>query len=101
MPIDEKTRESRINRWKNLKSAWESKLAKASNENDSAVAKKMIAEAEGMIKRLESKDEIVQKEDISDKDKMAPLVKKTKSSHKKRDTTMVPEEEGSTSTLGL
>ena len=56
MAIDEKTREQRVVRWKARKSAWESKLAKAANENDTAEAKAMIAEAEVVIERLEAKD---------------------------------------------
>ena len=57
MSISEETRKTRVTRWTNLKRAWESKLTAASNENDTAVAKAMIEEAEGMIKRLEIKSE--------------------------------------------
>lgn len=57
MPITEKTRKARVTRWTALKRAWQSKLKKASNENDTTVAKAMIAEAEETITRLEVKGE--------------------------------------------
>jgi len=56
MVINEKTREQRVTRWNAKKSVWESKLAKAANKNDTAVANAMIAEAEGAIERLEVKE---------------------------------------------
>lgn len=82
MPINEKTREQRISRWARLKQAWESKLAKAANQNDTDVAKKMIAEAEEQIKRLEQKDEAFPEEVIRGDAKPA-----TKNSRKTKEDT--------------
>ena len=78
MAITEAVRTARTKRWQNHKNAWETKLAKADNENDKTVAAAMIAEAEGAIKRLESKDKIVQEEAMYDKQKTEPIVKKIK-----------------------
>jgi len=100
MVITETTRAARVKRWQNLKSAWEAKSKEADNENDKNVAAAMIAEADGMIKRLESNDEQTQEEDMVSKDKITPIMKKAKASHKKRDSDIIPEEEGSISTLG-
>ena len=61
MSITETVRTDRIKRWKARKSAWESKLDEADNENDKNVATAMIAEAEGMITRLEKTDEVKKK----------------------------------------
>ena len=58
MSITEETRAARVNRWKDRKSAWETKLDEADNENDKSAAAAMMAEAEGMIKRLEKTDEV-------------------------------------------
>ena len=83
MTIDEKTRKRRVVRWKAQKSAWESKLAEAANENDTAVAKAMIAQAESAIKRLEVKDKVVREEDTPDKQNIDPITKKIKADRKK------------------
>ena len=100
MSITETVRTARIKRWQNLKSAWVTKLDEADNENDRNVASAMIAEAEGMITRLESHDKKAQEEDIYDPDKVAAITKKIKGNPKKRGTDTKMEEEERKSTLG-
>ena len=93
MTISESTRKSRVQRWENSKQAWEAKLATAENQNGTDVANKMIAEAEGMIKRLKETDGV--KSVSGNAPKLAP--KKTK-----QDTSTYRDvKENSTSTIGV
>jgi len=90
MSIDNKTRESRVSRWQALKSAWETKLAEADNENDKSVAAAMIDEAEGMIERLEKTDEVKKKSIVTKGSVDIPKKKVTKTDtypHRDKDST--------------
>ena len=57
MAIDEKTREQRVMNWTAQKNVWELGLSKVTNENDEAVARSMIGQAEAALKRLGVKEE--------------------------------------------
>lgn len=85
MTISEKTRLARVNRWASSKKAWEVKLNKATTQNDTDVANKMIAEAEGMISRLESKSEVVSEDTAYEKPFMDKVTKKVKTDRAKKD----------------
>jgi hypothetical protein len=91
MTISEKTRLARVDRWQGMKAAWKSKLGKAENQNDTDVANKMIAEADMMLSKLETKDEVVPEENIgvTTGSKSSPKKRITKTdtvSHKAKDS---------------
>ena len=78
MTIDENTRKARVVRWKAKKSVWDSKLANAANENDTAVAKAMLDQAESALARLGVNVPLVPEEDMNAKQKTEHIVKKIK-----------------------
>ena len=78
MTIDEKTRKARVVRWEASKRIWDSKLAKAANEHDTAVAKVMLEQAESALERLGGNVPLVPEETMYDKQKAEPIVKKIK-----------------------
>lgn len=84
MAITEKTRLARVVRWQGMKAAWESKLDKAENQNDTDVAKKMIAEAEGTLSRLESKGRARSEDVTYEKPIMDKVTKKVKGDRVKK-----------------
>lgn len=94
MTIDEKTRKRRVKEWNARKTAWVAKLEAAKNPNDKAVAEAMIAEAEGVLKRLETKDEV-------DQDVATPTKTESTSNTKKKTAASGISKEKASGTIGL
>ena len=86
MAINEKTRLARVDRWQGIKAAWESKLKKADNQNDTDVANKMIAEAEGMLSGLELPVKIMTEDKSYKRSEIEKITKKVKADRSKKDT---------------
>lgn len=91
MTISEKTRLARVDRWTSLKNAWKAKLSEATTQNDTDVANKMIAEADMMLSKLKTKDEVVPEENtgVTTGSKSSPKKRITKTdtvSHKAKDS---------------
>lgn len=86
MAIREKTRLARVDRWISLKKAWEAKLSRATTQNDTDVANKMIAEAEGILSRLESPVEIMTEDKSYKRAEIEKITKKVKADRSKKDT---------------
>ena len=105
MALLDATRERRVRIWKAHKETWESKLASATSQNDTAVAKLMISEAEDALNRLKGKEdekaEDKKQEGVKGKTKITPVigmdarVSTDKYPHKDKDST------DTTGTIGL
>lgn len=101
MSLTDESRERRIATWTTRKKAWEAKLAVATSTSATNVAKIMVDEAEGVLKRLETKEEIVQEEAAYEKQNIDTIVKKVKGDRKKRDLNTPLNEDESAGTIGL
>ena len=86
MAIREKTRLARVDRWISLKKAWEAKLSRATTQNDTDVANKMIAEAEGILSRFESAIKMMTEDKSYERSKIEKITKKVKADRSKKDT---------------
>jgi hypothetical protein len=80
MTISEKTRLARVGRWTSLKNAWKAKLSKATTQNDTDVANKMIAEG-----ILESKGEAPAYDEVYGTPSRGTATKKVKVDNAKTD----------------
>ena len=85
MAIREKTRLARVDRWISLKKAWEAKLSRATTQNDTDVANKMIAEAEGILSRFESAIKMMTEDQSYERSKIEKITKKVKADRSKKD----------------
>ena len=101
MSLTNESCERRIATWTAKKKAWAAKLAVATSTSATDVAKVMVDEAEGVLKRLETEDKLVREAAAYEKQNIDTLVKKVKVDRKKLDSSEAMGEDESTNTIGL